>query len=105
MTNSEYIHSTLSLFGIGDDTVGVILLDSGLIGDAFCDIVLCKQAIKKDFHLVRAAAHRNVSEGGFSLSWNDCEKALKDFEQSLADELGNEDSLGSFGCIDRSYMW
>ena len=105
MTNNEYILKTLSLFGITQDTVDVILHDSSLIGISDSDVTACKVAILKDFHLVRAAAHRNVSEGGFSLSWNDCEKALKDFEDSLNEEVGNEDELNGFGCIDRSYLW
>lgn len=106
MTNSEYIIKTLSLFGIGQDTVDVILIDSGLNGDSYLDTNACKSAIYKDFHLVRVAAHRNVSEGGFSLSWNDCEKALQDLEQALADGVDkDDDKIGGYGCIDRSYMW
>lgn len=106
MTNSEYISKTLSLFGIGQDTVDVILVDSALNGDAYLDALSAKKAIYKDFHLVRAAAHRNVSEGGFSLSWNDCEKALKALEKALADEVGDDpEKAGGYGCVDRSYMW
>ena len=106
MTNNDYIIKTLGLFGIGQDTVDVILIDGGISGDAYLDTTMCKKAIYKDFYFVRAAAHRNVSEGGFSLSWNDCEKALKDLEQSLADEVGDDtEDAGGFGCIDRSYMW
>lgn len=105
MTNNEYIQKTLSLFGITQDTVDVILHDSGLNPDAYSDNGACKTAILKDFHLVRTAAHRNVSEGGFSLSWNDCEKALKDFEDKLNEDVGNKDELNGYGCIDRSYLW
>ena len=105
MTNNEYILKQLGLFGITQDTVDVILVDSGLTGDAYLDASACKKAMLKDFHLVRAAAHRNVSEGGFSLSWNDCEKALQDFEKSLADDSSGEDGLNGYGCIDRSYLW
>ena len=105
MTNNEYILKTLSLFGITQDIVDVILHDSDLNPDSYSNVTACKVAILKDFHLVRAAAHRNVSEGGFSLSWNDCEKALKDFEDKLNEEVGNEDKLNGFGCIDRSNLW
>jgi hypothetical protein len=106
MTNNEYILKTLGLFGITQETVDVILVDSTLAGDAMLDVARCQGAIYKDFHLVRAAAHRNVSEGGFSMSWNDCEKALKDFERSLADELGaTEDGKSGYGCVDKSYIW
>lgn len=106
MTNCDYISKTLSLFGVGQDTVDVILEDSGLNGDAYFDATQAKKAIYKDFHLVRVAAHRNVSEGGFSLSWNDCEKALKALEKSLADEVGDDtEGMGGYGCVDRSYMW
>lgn len=105
MTNEEYILKTLCLFGITQDTVDVILVDSTLHGQAALDAQACKRAMYKDFHLVRAAAHRNVTEGGFSMSWNDCEKALEDLEKSLAEDVGDEDSLHGAGCIDRSYMW
>ena len=106
MTNGEYITKTLSLFGIGQDTMDVILTDSQLNAEAYLDVTQAKKAILKDFHLVRVAAHRNVSEGGFSLSWNDCEKALKALEKGLQDEVGEDPKkIGGYGCIDRSYMW
>ena len=104
MTNNEYIQKTLSLFGITQDTIDVILFDAELIGTATCDKSACKLAIYRDFHFVRAAAHRNVSEGGFSMSWNDCEKALNDLEDELAEEVGEEDDATG-GCVDRSYLW
>ena len=105
MTNNDYIQKTLSMFGISQDTIDIILADAGLGSNAECDITACKIAIFRDFHFVRIAANRNVSEGGFSLSWNDCEKALQDLEKSLSEALPDDDSLGGFGCIDRSYLW
>ena len=106
MTNSEYITTTLSLFGIGQDPVAVSLGDSALNGDAYLDAMSAEKGIYKDFHLVRAAAHRNVSEGGFSRLWNACEKALKAVEKALADEVGDDpEKAGGYGCVDRSYMW
>lgn len=105
MTNNEYIQKQLSLFGITQETIDVILADSDLIGDAYLDKAACKAAVLKDFYQVRTAAHRNVSEGGFSLSWNDCEKALQDFEKALADDTDGADRLNGYGCVDRSYLW
>lgn len=106
MTNNEYILKQLGLFGIVQDTVDVILVDSGIYGDGVLDTAACKKAMLKDFHLIRAAAHRNVSEGGFSLSWNDCEKALQGLEKALSDEGSTDtDDLNGYGCIDRSYLW
>lgn len=104
MTNNEYIQKTLVLFGITQETIDVILVDSQLDGDDTCNVFNCKNAIYKDFHFIRIAARRNVSEGGFSLSWNDCEKALNALEDKLAEDVGDEDSATG-GCIDRSYLW
>lgn len=104
MTNSEYIFKSLGIFGVSQEVVDVMLLDSDVDGSAACDINTCKAVIANDFHLVRACAHRSVSEGGFSLSFNECEKALKDFEKSLKDH-DEDGKIGGYGCIDKSYIW
>ena len=105
MTNKEYISSTLGLYGITDDVIEVILLDANLNGSDYCDVSACKHAMFRDFHFIRTAAHRNVSEGGFSMSWTDCETALKDFQKQLADEVGDDGNLNGAGCRDRSNLW
>jgi len=105
MTNKEYISSTLGLFGITDDVIEVMLLDADLNGSDYCDVSACKRAMLSDFHLIRVAAHRNVTEGGFSMSWSDCETALKNFQNKLADEVGDDGNLNGAGCRDRSNLW
>lgn len=106
MTNEEYIFKKLDKFHVTQNDVDVILADGGLNGKEFHNAKACVRAILKDFYIVRAAAHQNVTEGGYSVSWNDCEAALKDFEDALNDELDDKnDRIGNYGCIDRSYMW
>jgi len=104
MTNSEYIIKSLGIFGVTQETVDVMLLDGNVNGGATCDIETCKKTIASNFHLVRACAHRSVSEGGLSMSFNDCEKALKDFERSLKDYF-EDGRIGGHGCVDRSNIW
>lgn len=104
MTNCEYILKTLSLFGITQDTVDIIMLDASLNGEADCNVNACKRAILSHEALVRICTKRNVSEGGFSLSWSDAEEELNMFFGRLADELG-EEQAGVSRLRDISNIW
>lgn len=88
ITNKEYLIKNLDRFGISEDEIDIILLKGGVDPDKNVDIDLCDRAIFKRLSLVIMAATQNVSEGGYSISWN--MEALKLFLQALANELGEE---------------
>lgn len=104
MTNSEYILKTLSVFGITQDTVDVIMLDASLNETGYCQVDACKRAMLSHEALIRLMTKRNVSEGGFSLSWADADEALNMFFKGLADETGEEQS-GLSTLRDISDLW
>lgn len=104
MTNSEYILKTLSVFGITQDTVDIIMVDASLIEAGYCDVESCKRAMLSHEALIRLMTKRNVSEGGFSLSWADADEALNMFFNGLAEDTGEEQS-GLSRLRDISDLW
>lgn len=104
MTNGEYILKTLGVFGITQDTVDVIMLDASLNEMAMCDVAQCKSAILSHEAMIRICTKRNVSEGGFSLSWADADEALNLFFNGLAGDVG-EEATGVSRLKDISDKW
>lgn len=104
MTNKQYLLTTLSGLGVSEDDVEVILLKAGIDGGAEVDVLRCDEAIYKRFSVVLKGAAQNVSEGGYSISWN--MDAVKFFYTSLCSELGRENVLFSRPKIsNRSNVW
>lgn len=87
MTYKEYIIKTVSKFQVGADDVELILCNqSTLIPDpeAQVDAKIAKTALCKEIATLLPLA--NISEGGYSISWN--WDALKLWYNATCSELG-----------------
>ncbi len=91
MTNSEYLYSSLRHFGFDQDDVNIILFKSKLSAEGSADARLCDEAIYDRFTFILSAMSQNVSEGGYSVSWN--VEAVKLYYYSLCKELGKPNIL------------
>ena len=90
MTNREYLSTVLSKFNITDAEIDVIMLNQSIEpSEDVNDVRSLKIAVYNEFSNILPVA--NVSEGGFSLSWNF--EAVKKWYSLLANELGLEDVL------------
>jgi len=104
MTNKEYLTKLLNGLNISEDDIDIILLKNSLNSDAFFDIEACDRAIYDHMSVVLKGAMQNISEGGYSVSWN--MEAVKMFYNSLCNELGLENVLvGRPKVRNRSNFW
>lgn len=104
MTNKQYLAKFLDGLGVSDDDVDIIILKSGLDGGAGLDIAACDKAVYHRMSIVLKGATQNVSEGGYSVSWN--MEAVKLFYNALCNELGVENVLAGRPKIrNRSNVW
>lgn len=104
MTNKEYLTKSLSGLGVSDDDVDIILLKSGLDGSQEADVKVADNAIYDRFSVVLKGATQNVSEGGYSISWN--MPAVKLYYTALCTELGKKNILETQPKIrNRSNYW
>lgn len=100
-TNRDYLIKSLAKFGISEDDVDVILVESpDLVGSATINVTACKQAIHKSLSVILPLA--NTSEGHYSVSWN--MEALKLWYGALCTELGKANVLKP-AIRNRSNMW
>lgn len=102
-TNRQYIEATLTRFNVDQNTIDLIIADhAGLDGGTF-DVNACKMAMYQSISNILPLA--NISEGGYSLSWN--MEAVKLWYKSLCSELGVDNVLDGdkMDVEDRSYMW
>lgn len=108
MTYKEYITKTLDGLNITDNDVDLIIIKAGIdaeytISDK-ADIRVCDTAIYNRMSVVIKPMMQNVSEGGYSVSWN--MDAVKLFYTALCNELGTENVLLSRPRIrNRSNFW
>lgn len=102
MTNREYIEKTVSGLGVTADDVDIILLKGGIEPDAQLDIKKCDRAMYKRFSVILKGAMRNISEGGYSVSWN--MEAVRLFYNALCDEWGFRNEIRP-AVRDRSNYW
>ena len=91
MTNKQYLIKYLDELNVSENDIEIILLKGGLDGEATVDIYACDIAVYRRFSAVLKSAAKNVSEGGYSVSWN--MEAVKLFYSSLCNELGVENVL------------
>ena len=87
MTNKEALTATLSRFGLTEADIDLILFNQGLSPDAEADSKAVKVALYNEFVTILPLA--NVSEGGYSISWN--AELLKLWFSALSKELGKPD--------------
>lgn len=104
MTNKQYLLKSLSGLGVTEDDVDIILVKASLGTDDNVDIQACDLAAYNRMSVVFRGAMRNVSEGGYSVSWN--LEAIKLYYNALCSELGLENVLLSRPKIrDKSNVW
>lgn len=104
MTNKEYLTISLNGLQIQETDIDVILLKAGIDGDAVADANKCDLAVYKRFSVILKGVMQNVSEGGYSISWN--MDAVKLFYTALCDELGVDNVLVSRPKVrNRSNFW
>lgn len=104
ITNKQYLTKALSGLEVSENDIDVILLKAGLDEDAPVDITSCDLAVYNRFSVVIAAAAQNVSEGGYSISWNI--EAVKLYYNALCRELGKDNVLEAKPKIrNRSNFW
>jgi hypothetical protein len=104
MTNKEYLTKLLNGLNVVEDDVDIILLKSGLDANAIADIPNADKAVYDRMSFILKGMTQNISEGGYSISWN--MEAVKLFYNSLCDELGLENVLvGRPKIRNRSNVW
>lgn len=99
-TNAEYLLATLRRFDMTQDDIDIILAENPDLLTSNLDVVGCKTAIYNSLSAVLPMA--NVSEGGYSKSWNI--EALRLWYTSLCNELGKTNALAP-KVRNRSHYW
>ncbi|MDR1181706.1 MAG: hypothetical protein LBL13_06990 [Bacteroidales bacterium] len=102
MTNKEYISATLTEFGIEAPQIEIILGKGGIVPDDEVDYNQCDTAIYNRMSIVLSKGLKNITEGGWSQSWNT--DAVKDYYKMLCKELGLESVL-DMKVVDISSRW
>jgi len=104
MTNRQYLITFLDGLDVSEGDIDVILLKSGVDGDASVDVRACDAAVYNRMSTVLKSAAKNVSEGGYSVSWN--MEGVKFFYAALCCELGMENVLNPRPKLrNRSNFW
>lgn len=103
-TNRQYLAASLKGLNVTDEDIDIIILKSGIDADASADTKACDMAVYKRMSVMLAATAQNVSEGGYSISWN--MEAVKMYYNALCNELGVENALvGRPKVRNRSNYW
>jgi hypothetical protein len=104
MTNKEYLTKSLNGLNVSEDDMDIILLKAGIDGNADANVPACDKAVCNRMSVVLKGTLQNVSEGGYSVSWN--MEAVKLFYNALCNELGLENVLvGRPKIRNRSDSW
>jgi len=104
MTNKQYLTTTLNGLNVSDSDIDIILLKAGLSADTEVQINQCDNAVYNRMSVVLKGTTQNVTEGGYSVSWN--MDAVKLFYNALCNELGKENVLFSRPKIrNKSNIW
>lgn len=104
MTNLEYITKSLSGLNVSSDDIDIILAKAELDGSSNVDFAACDNAIYNRMSIVLKSMTHNVTEGGFSVSWNI--DAVKAYYNALCTELGKANVLFSRPKVrNKSNIW
>lgn len=104
MTNKEYLTKSLNGLNISEDDIDIILLKGGLDADDKADVKACDVAVYNRMSVILKGMLQNVSEGGYSISWN--MEAVKLYYAALCNELGKENVLVARPKVrNRSNIW
>lgn len=90
-TNREYISAVLAGTNVSDSDIDLILIKASLDGSDAVDTEACDLAVYNRLSVVLKASMYNVSEGGYSVSWNI--EAIKMYYKTLCAELGKPNVL------------
>lgn len=100
-TNRDYLQKALSRFNLSSDDIELIIVEHPELEGSF-DVKACKLAIYNSMSAILPMA--NVSEGGYSVSWN--MDALRIWYSALCKELGTENVLGGKPKVrNKSNLW
>lgn len=90
--NREFIAASLKRFGIEDTDIDLIVAEHPDVDpEGPIDPEKCKSAMYESMSAILPGVCRNVTEGGYSESWNI--EGIKMWYASLAAELGRDDVL------------
>lgn len=104
MTNKEYLTKALNGLNLSEDDIDIIVLKGGLEAESDVDVRACDTAVYNRMSVILKGMTQNVSEGGYSISWN--MDAVKLFYAALCNELGKENVLVACPKIrNRSNIW
>lgn len=91
MTNRQYLTAQLSPLGFDAERIEVLGASEGVALDDPISVKQCDLALYNQIGLTLSSAMQNVSEGGYSISWNI--EALKLFYRCLSAKLGKPNLL------------
>ncbi len=95
---------SLGNLNVSESDIDVILLKAGVNAEAPVDVAACDLAAYNRFSVILSGMTQNVSEGGYSLTWN--MDAVKLWYNALCRELGKENVLEAKPKIlNRSNFW
>jgi hypothetical protein len=104
MTNKQYLEKTLNGLNVSADDIEIIMLKAGINADEDADAGSCDNAVYNRMSVVLKGMTQNVTEGGYSVSWN--MDAVKLFYNALCNELGKPNVLFSRPKIrNKSNIW
>ena len=104
MTNKEYLTKSLNGLNLTSDDIEIIMLKGNIEAEANADVQSCDLAVYNRMSVILKGACQNVSEGGYSISWN--LEAVKMYYNSLCNELGKPNVLVNRPKIrNRSNIW
>ena len=104
MTNKQYLTQSLNGLNISEGDIDIILLKGSLDADIDVDFQACDNAVYSRMSVILKGTTQNVSEGGYSISWN--MEAVKLYYTALCNELGLENVLvGRPKVRNRSNYW
>lgn len=104
MTNKEYITKLLDGLNVSENDIDIIIIKSSIEPNANADTTQCDNAVYNRMSVILKGTMQNISEGGYSVSWN--MDAIKLFYAALCNELGKPNVLVSRPKIrNRSNIW
>lgn len=104
MTNKEYLTKSLNGLNVSEDDIDIILLKGGLASNDTADARGCDISVYNRMSVILKGMLQNVSEGGYSISWN--MEAVKLYYAALCNELGKENVLVARPKVrNRSNIW
>lgn len=104
MTNKQYLTKSLSGLNISEGDIDIILLKSAIDPDSPVDVRACDMAVYRRISVIMKGTTQNITEGGYSISWNI--EAVKMYYNALCNELGVPNELvGRPKIRNRSNIW